>query len=112
MTVHALQCRQTFVSRMHLMIFMLLILNIKHGYYPVKKNHILPWMLIVFEQKLTMIICKGWMRCLHCHGGEALQTDGHSLARDRCYYCQHSKYGHGRMECEKCQVISLEILDI
>jgi len=46
---------------------------------------------------------KGWMRCLHCHGGEALQTDGHSLARDRCYYCQHSKYGHGRMECEKCQ---------
>ena len=44
------------------------------------------------------------MRCLHCHGGEALQTDGHSLARDRCYYCQHSKYGNGRMECEKCQV--------
>ena len=43
------------------------------------------------------------MRCLHCHGGEALQTDGHSLARDRCYYCQHSKYGNGRMECEKCQ---------
>ena len=38
MTVHALQCRQTFVSRMHLMIFMLLILNIKHGYYLVKKN--------------------------------------------------------------------------
>ena len=47
------------------------------------------------------------MRCLHCHGGEALQTDGHSLARDRCYYCQHSKYGHGRMECEKCQVTTI-----
>ena len=44
------------------------------------------------------------MRCLHCHGGEALQEDSHSLARDRCYYCQHSKYGNGRMECEKCQV--------
>ena len=48
--------------------------------------------------------CQGWMRCLHCHGGEALQEDSHSLARDRCYYCQHSKYGNGRMECEKCQV--------
>ena len=48
------------------------------------------------------------MRCLHCHGGEALQEDSHSLARDRCYYCQHSKYGNGRMECEKCQVRGLE----
>ena len=44
------------------------------------------------------------MRCLHCHGGEAIGEDSHSLARDRCYYCQHSKYGNGRMECEKCQV--------
>ena len=52
---------------------------------------------------------QGWMRCLHCHGGEALQTDGHSLARDRCYYCQHSKYGNGRMECEKCQVRKLGV---
>ena len=56
---------------------------------------------------MTTMTTQGWMRCLHCHGGEAIQADSHSLARDRCYYCQHSKYGHGRMECEKCQVTTI-----
>merc|ERR1719347_1813182 len=25
------------------------------------------------------------------------------MGRDKCYYCHHSKHGHGHMECEKCQ---------
>ena len=29
---------------------------------------------------------------------------GDSLDKDRCYYCQHSKHGHGHMECAQCQV--------
>ena len=24
--------------------------------------------------------------------------------RERCYYCQHSKHGHGHQDCSKCQV--------
>ena len=46
---------------------------------------------------------KGWVRCLHCHGGENLEGGGLG-GRDRCYYCHQSKYGHGNMDCEKCQV--------
>ena len=26
------------------------------------------------------------------------------MDKDRCYYCQHSKHGHGHMECGLCQV--------
>ena len=56
-------------------------------------------------QEGVFIDClQGWVRCLHCHG-DAYQSDGGGgLGRDRCYYCQHSKHGHGHMECEKCQV--------
>ena len=48
---------------------------------------------------------KGWVRCLHCHGDVHLpEGGGGSLDRDRCYYCQHSKHGHGHLECSKCKV--------
>ena len=49
---------------------------------------------------------KGWVRCLHCHGDVYLPEGGgseqHSTDRDRCYYCQHSKHGHGHLECGRC----------
>ena len=58
----------------------------------------------VQEGGLIDVLVQGWVRCLHCHG-DAYQSDGGGgLGRDRCYYCQHSKHGHGHMECEKCQV--------
>ena len=44
---------------------------------------------------------KGWVRCLHCHGEVYLHGDDHH--RDRCYYCQHGKFGHGQQDCTKCQ---------
>ena len=50
---------------------------------------------------------KGWVRCLHCHGDVHLEHGdgtGGSMDRDRCYYCQHSKHGHGHLECSKCKV--------
>ena len=49
---------------------------------------------------------KGWVRCLHCHGDVHLPENGggHDMDRDRCYYCQHSKHGHGHLECTKCKV--------
>ena len=48
---------------------------------------------------------RGWVRCLHCHGDVHLpEGGGGSLDRDRCYYCQHSKHGHGHLECSKCKV--------
>jgi hypothetical protein len=34
------------------------------------------------------------MRCLHCHGdGFMSDSNGH---KERCFYCQHSKNGHGQ----------------
>ena len=49
---------------------------------------------------------QGWVRCLHCHGDVYLPDGGgDSLDKDRCYYCQHSKHGHGHMECGNCQVL-------
>merc|ERR1712088_650303 len=48
---------------------------------------------------------KGWVRCLHCHGDVYLSEHGSGgLGRDRCYYCQHSKHGHGHQDCSKCQL--------
>lgn len=66
---------------------------------------------------------KGWSRCLNCHGDGYLLTDHHGggsgglttggtgggnagsgLGRERCFYCQHSKHGHGHQDCSKCQV--------
>lgn len=43
---------------------------------------------------------KGWSRCLNCHGdGWIADGSGH---RERCFYCQHSKHGHGQQDCSKC----------
>jgi len=43
---------------------------------------------------------KGWSRCLNCHGDGWMQdSSGH---RERCFYCQHSKHGHGQQDCTKC----------
>ncbi len=37
---------------------------------------------------------KGWVRCLHCHGnGWMADSGGH---KERCFYCQHSRNGHGQ----------------
>ena len=39
-------------------------------------------------------------RCLNCHGdGWMHDSSGH---RERCFYCQHSKHGHGQQDCSKC----------
>jgi len=60
---------------------------------------------------------KGWSRCLNCHGDGYLLSDHHGsggiatsgtgggagLGRERCFYCQHSKHGHGHQDCNKCQ---------
>lgn len=51
------------------------------------------------------IVCKecsgkGWSRCIHCHGDGYL-ADGSGM-RERCFYCQHSKHGHGQLDCAKC----------
>ena len=44
---------------------------------------------------------KGWSRCLNCHGdGWMHDSGGH---RERCFYCHHSKYGHGQLDCTKCK---------
>ena len=43
---------------------------------------------------------KGWSRCLNCHGdGWMHDSSGY---RERCFYCQHSKHGHGQQDCTKC----------
>ncbi|TRY63965.1 hypothetical protein TCAL_13601 [Tigriopus californicus] len=43
---------------------------------------------------------KGWYRCIHCHGdGWIADSGGH---RERCFYCHHSKQGHGHQDCGKC----------
>ena len=68
---------------------------------------------------------KGWSRCLNCHGDGWLASDhgggggggggaggsggghggggGGGHGRERCFYCQHSKHGHGQQDCSKCQ---------
>ena len=44
---------------------------------------------------------KGWSRCLNCHGdGWMHDSGGH---RERCFYCHHSKHGHGQLDCPKCK---------
>jgi hypothetical protein len=43
---------------------------------------------------------KGWTRCLNCHGDGWMHDS--SGARERCFYCQHSKHGHGQQDCNKC----------
>ena len=43
---------------------------------------------------------KGWSRCLNCHGDGWLHDSGGH--RERCFYCQHSKHGHGQLDCAKC----------
>lgn len=43
---------------------------------------------------------KGWSRCLNCHGDGWLADS--SGFRERCFYCQHSRHGHGQQDCNKC----------
>lgn len=43
---------------------------------------------------------KGWSRCLNCHGDGWMQDS--TGYRERCFYCQHSKHGHGQQDCHKC----------
>ncbi len=48
---------------------------------------------------------KGWYRCMHCHGDGWLGEGGgggSGGSRERCFYCQHSKHGHGQQDCAKC----------
>ncbi len=45
---------------------------------------------------------KGWYRCMHCHGDGWLGEGGGNGSRERCFYCQHSKHGHGQQDCPKC----------
>ena len=37
-------------------------------------------------------------------GGNGGAGSGTGLGRERCFYCQHSKHGHGHQDCNKCQV--------
>ncbi len=47
---------------------------------------------------------KGWFRCIHCHGNGYLSSEHgeHGHHGERCFYCQHSKHGHGQQDCTKC----------
>ncbi len=47
---------------------------------------------------------KGWYRCMHCHGDGWLGEGGGGGggSRERCFYCHHSKHGHGHQDCAKC----------